>query len=156
MKLGLVSDTHDQFHPRLETLFAGVDHILHAGDVCSPTVITRLQAIAPVTVVRGNNDVYPPWRETEVATFGQHRFMIEHIVTPLQLEPEFRFSLRRIQPQVVIFGHTHRPFHQTIEGVTYLNPGAAGPRRFDLPRTICLLHLEADCLRPEFVDLDSP
>lgn len=155
MLLGLISDTHNVLDPRVAELFAGVDHILHAGDVCRPEFIAELEAIAPVTVVLGNNDFHFGWRETECLELAGRRFVIQHIVNPQHPGPELRDRLRRLQPHVVVFGHSHRPFCQSIDGVLFLNPGSAGAPRFGLPRTVCRLHFDAAELRPEFVDLDG-
>jgi hypothetical protein len=153
VKLGLLSDTHNQLDPRIPALFAGVAHVLHAGDVCRPSLIAELESIAPVTVALGNNDTHAAWRETEVLEAAGHRLLVEHIVNPRHPSAAFRTRLARLRPHVVVFGHTHRPFEETIDGILYLNPGSAGAPRFGLPRSICLLHAGPDALRPEFIHL---
>jgi putative phosphoesterase len=153
MKLGIISDTHNRFHPQIPTVFAGVDHIVHAGDVCDPWIIAELHAIAPVTVVLGNNDFHPGWREAESVEFAGRRFLIQHIVTPSRPSPAFREMLGRARPDVVVFGHTHRVFNEVIDGVHFLNPGSAGAPRFGLPPSVCRLDLAAPRLQPEFIEL---
>ncbi|MCC7374107.1 MAG: metallophosphoesterase family protein [Verrucomicrobiales bacterium] len=153
MKIGLIADTHNDLPPQVAAHFAGVDRILHAGDVCDPGLITRLQGIAPVTVVAGNNDFHPSWRETEVVDFANYRFLIQHIVAPHHPTPTFSVRLLKIRPQVVVFGHTHRPFSEVVDGVHYLNPGSAGQSRSGIPRSVCLVHITAEGLHPVFFNL---
>jgi putative phosphoesterase len=148
MKLGIIADTHNYLDPGLAETFTGVDHIIHAGDVCHPGIITRLESIAPVTVVRGNNDSHPGWQETEVREWCGVRILIEHIVVPQRPGGPFRDRLLRFRPAVVIFGHTHRPFCEIIDEILYLNPGSAGPTRFGLLRSVCLLHLGPQSKEP--------
>lgn len=155
MVLGLISDTHDVLDPRVHDRFAGVDHILHAGDVCDPGLIDELKILAPVTVVLGNNDPFVGWRETEVVELGGRRIFIQHIVRPEAPTSAFRQRLARSGAQIVLFGHTHRPFQATLEQVLFLNPGSAGSPRFGLPRSLALLHLTAEGVRTEFLDLDG-
>lgn len=153
MKLGILADTHDQLDPRIATVFAGVDRIAHAGDVCSPDLIVELEQVAPVTVVRGNNDAHFRWNESETFEFGGCRFLVEHIVSPEQPTRSLRERLRRIQPQVVIFGHTHRPYCQRLDGILFLNPGSAGWPRHGLPRSVCLVEVDGGIVEPRFVEL---
>lgn len=153
MKIGVLSDTHDHLDPAVERLFVGVNRIVHAGDVCQASLIAILEAIAPVTVARGNNDYHLGWRETEVVEAGTHRILVEHIVNPHRPHPTFRTRLSRIQPTIVVFGHTHQPFCDRLDGVLYLNPGSAGAARGGHRRSVCLLHLEDGIARPEIVPL---
>jgi putative phosphoesterase len=154
MTLGIVADTHNHLDPRLTRIFFGVEHILHAGDVCQPTLLTALRAIAPVTVVRGNNDTHPAWRETEVRDFGTCRILMEHIVNPRHLTKPFLEKLTRARPHLVVFGHTHRAYFEKHDGVFYLNPGSAGPPRFGLSRSVCRLDVDKPVLTPEFIELE--
>ncbi|MBL9137151.1 MAG: metallophosphoesterase family protein [Verrucomicrobiales bacterium] len=150
MKIGLIADTHNDLPPQAEERFIGVDRILHAGDVCDPRLIAQLEAIAPVTVVAGNNDFHPSWRETEVIDLAGVRFLIQHIVSPHRPTPTFAVRIHKIRPRVVVFGHTHCPFSEVIDGVHYLNPGSAGQSRSGIPRSVCLIHLDQGDLRTEF------
>lgn len=156
MRLGVLADTHDRLDPRVASVFQGVDRILHAGDVCQPTVIAELEVVAPVTVVAGNNDYFPGWRETEVLEVGGCRILLEHIVNPHAPTSSFRIRLQRFRPDLVIFGHTHRPFNEPVEGIFYLNPGSAGAPRYGLKKSVCLLTLSdgPTRIRPDFVTLD--
>jgi len=155
MKLGLIADTHNHLDPRVADLFQGVQHILHAGDVGHPDLIIELEQIAPVTVVAGNNDFHPGWRDTEIRELGGQRVLVEHIVYPLAPSPAFLRRLQTAAANVVVFGHSHRPFSRVIDGVHYLNPGSAGSPRFGLPATVCILHLGPPSARPEFLTLDG-
>jgi uncharacterized protein len=153
MKIGVISDTHNHFDPRIPALFAGVDHILHAGDICLPWIILDLQSIAPVTAVLGNNDEGLPYNETEVITLADRKFLIHHIVDVHRPSAIFSRALTRERPDIVIFGHTHKPFNQSIDNVLYFNPGYAGKPRFNQPRSLAILHCTAGKIRPEFINL---
>jgi putative phosphoesterase len=153
MIIGIVSDTHNLLDPRLTEIFAGVEHIVHAGDVCRPGLVTELSAIAPVTVVRGNNDWHPDWRDMELRELNGCRFLVQHIVSPAHPTTAFLKLLERAKPHVVVFGHTHRSCFEEHDGVFYLNPGSAGPARFGLDRSVCRLDLSAPKLSPEFITL---
>ncbi len=152
MKLGLISDTHGHFDPRIPGLFAGVDHILHAGDIGSARVIQELESIAPVTAVLGNNDFDPTWRETEVVTLGGWKFLAHHIVGLRALAQGIRDRIAREQPDAVVFGHTHQPHEERRGGTLFINPGYAGKPRFGMERSVALLHCDA-ALRVEFLPL---
>ncbi len=141
IRLGLISDTHGLMRPEALEALRGVDHIIHAGDVGRPDVLNALRALAPVTAVRGNVDVTPPLAnlpETQTVQLGGVEIHVLHKLT--DLDPE---HIRR-GARVVIFGHTHEPEIETREDVLYINPGSAGPRRFRLPVTVCLLTVTAD------------
>ena len=156
--VGVVSDTHGQFDPYLHDLFEGVEHILHGGDVGPESILDEFETIAPASAVRGNTDLslsearFPIYRYQEVGGFG---FLLTHIIDdPTDPETELRRHLELRGPRVVIYGHTHQ--HRAIEseGVLFLNPGSAGPKRFRLRRTACLLHLGDEGPRPTFYDLE--
>ena len=151
MKLGLISDTHDQLPEGWEEAFAGVEHILHAGDVCRPDIIVELSQVAPVTVVAGNNDFFPGWRDLEVFEGVGRRILLHHIVQPHRPGPMLLTALRAAPADVVVFGHTHRSFAEVIDGVLFLNPGSAGAPRFGLPRSAAILDLTRPVLQPEFI-----
>jgi uncharacterized protein len=150
VRIGVISDTHGLLRPEVEHRFAGVTHIVHAGDMGSPNVIAGLQRIAPVIAIRGNVDTkhwaehYP---ETEMVTLGGRCIYVLHDIQTLQLDP-FSSGV-----DVVVCGHSHRPRIETIRGVLYLNPGSAGPRRFNLPITVATLDLTAGGLKPFIHDL---
>lgn len=153
MKLGLISDTHGYLDPRVEKIFAGVDHILHAGDIGPDLIIHELSAIAPVTAVLGNNDSSPSFRLTETVVFAEKKFLVHHIVTPRELHSELKDRIAREQPNAVIFGHSHKVFNEVIGGVHFLNPGYAGKPRFNQPRSVALLECSAKGIRSRFIEL---
>ncbi len=155
MRIGLIADTHDRLDARIAGLFDGVQHILHAGDVGQPALIAELELIAPVTVVAGNNDFHPGWRETEVRELGGLRILVEHIVNPLALSPTFLRRLRNSQAGLVVFGHSHRIFNQIIDGVHYINPGSAGDPRQGRSASVGLLHLDSPSPRAVFLGFDG-
>ncbi len=136
-RIGVVSDTHGLVRPEAVRALAGVDLILHAGDVGTPSVLDALGAIAPVKAVRGNID-RGPWARalpsTDVVEVGSTLLYLLHQLDQLDLDP------RAAGFSAVVSGHSHRPSREYREGVLYLNPGSAGPRRFDLP--VCLALLE--------------
>jgi len=153
VKIGVISDTHNYLDPKIHALFAGVNHILHAGDIGNATIISELEAIAPVTAVYGNTDMNLPFKETEVIELGTRKFLIHHIVNPHALTDRLQERIARAQPQVVVLGHTHRTFCETIGGVLYFNPGSAGKPKFGLGRTVAILHCDAKEIHHEFIPL---
>ena len=153
MKIGVISDTHNFLDPKIHELFAGVDHILHAGDIGNATIISELEGIAPVTAVYGNTDTGLPFKETEIIALGARKFLIHHIVNPHAPDERVKERIVRAQSQVVVFGHTHRTFCETIGGVLYFNPGSAGKPKFSLGRTVAILHCDAKEIRHEFIPL---
>jgi uncharacterized protein len=153
MKIGLISDTHDYFDPRLAELFEGVTHILHAGDIGQRLILDRLEAIAPVTAVLGNNDLGLELRLFETLELAARTFLLHHIVHPHSPTEALRERLLRDQPAVVVSGHTHRATSLELGGRLYLNPGYAGRPRFGAARSVALLHCENGTLRPEFLGL---
>jgi putative phosphoesterase len=150
MKIGVISDTHGMLRPAAIEALRGVEHILHAGDVGDPAILDELRKFAPVTAIGGNIDVggacaYLP--ATEVITLDGHTFYMLHDRQALDLDPVAAgFS-------AVISGHSHTPLIEWRNGVLYMNPGSAGPRRFSLPISLGLLRIQANSLQPELVTL---
>jgi putative phosphoesterase len=153
MKIGVISDTHGFLDPKVHEIFAGVSHILHAGDIGDDSIIVELKAIAPVTAVLGNTDGSPTFRITEVVTLADHKFLVHHIVNPHALKEELQLQVARERPDVVVFGHTHKAFCETIGDVLFFNPGSAGKPRFGRGRTAAILHCGEKEIRPEFLEL---
>ena len=153
MKIGVISDTHNFLDPKIAELFAGISRILHAGDIGNASIISELEEIAPVTAVYGNTDAGLPFKETEIIELGTRKFLIHHIVNPHALSDRIKERIVRAQPDVVVFGHTHRTFCETIGGVLYFNPGSAGKPKFGLGRTVAILHCDAEEIRHEFINL---
>ena len=154
LRLGIISDTHNYLDPIIEKLFQGVDHILHAGDIGLTWLIEELKLIAPVTAVAGNTDDpglgYPL---TATARLGGRLFLLHHIVEPRALAPDLQERIVRERPDMVVFGHTHKPFAQTLGSTFFLNPGYAGKSRFGLERSVAILHCGPDVLRHEYIKL---
>jgi uncharacterized protein len=148
--VGVISDTHGLLRPEALTALAGSDHIIHAGDIGAPDIISELQRIAPVTAIRGNIDT-EPWAqrlpETEVVELSGHHLYLIHDLKALDLNPsKAGFS-------AVVSGHSHRPSIQWKEGVLYFNPGSAGPRRFSLPISMGRVRISEKALEPELIKL---
>lgn len=143
--IGVISDTHGLLRPEAAARLAGVSHIVHAGDIGRPEIVERLARIAPVTAIRGNVDsggwaqAYP---ETRTVSLGGRRLYLLHDRNDLRIDPIAEGI------DAVISGHSHRPLAETVDGVLYLNPGSAGPRRFSLPVTLATLELDSEGLRP--------
>jgi putative phosphoesterase len=153
-RIGVISDTHNYLDPQVLTLFEGVDHILHGGDIGMPWLILELQAIAPVTAVLGNTDEAGlRFSETEAVELDGRKFLVHHIVNPHALEDGIKSRIAREKPDVVVFGHTHKPFNQVIGQTLYLNPGYAGKSRFGMERSVAILHCDKKEIRPEFLKL---
>jgi putative phosphoesterase len=154
MKIGIISDTHNFLDPQIPELFAGVSHILHAGDIGLPRVLTQLESIAPVTAVGGNTDD-PVLRhdETKIAGLAGRTFLVQHIVNPDAPTAKLQRLILRQRADIVVFGHTHRRFCETIGGVLYLNPGYAGKPKPGLERSVVILHCSGKKIRAEYLKL---
>jgi len=143
--VGVISDTHGLIRPEALRLLSGCDLIVHAGDIGKPEVLEALRAVAPVTAVRGNNDK-GEWAdnlpETEVVELPGLFLYVLHDLHELDIDPAAAGF------QVVISGHSHRPGISGRDGVTYLNPGSAGPRRFKLPISLAFLEIAAGQVNP--------
>ncbi len=153
-RIGVLSDTHNYLDPRIPSLFSGVDHILHAGDIGRPAVILQLEQIAPVTAVLGNTDD-PGWHypQTEVVEVAGRRFLVQHIVAPQSPAESIKARIARERLNVVVFGHTHKPFCQTVGGALFFNPGYAGKSRFGMSRSVGILHCSGEGIRGEYLEL---
>jgi len=139
MRIGIISDTHGLLRPEAVEVFRGVDAIVHGGDVGGAHVLAELRALAPLTYVEGNNDDGDGTDIVRV-TIGGLRILLTHIL-PRPRKPDRRVidSLRAQPADVVIFGHSHLPHNEIIDGVRYFNPASAGPRRFDYPVSVGII-----------------
>ena len=140
MLVGVVSDTHGLLRPEAVEALRGVEHILHAGDVGDAAILDTLRAVAPLTAIRGNIDREGLCGElpaTEAVELAGSLVYLVHSIHDLDLHP------RAAGIAVVVSGHSHKAGVEMRDGVMYLNPGSAGPRRFRLPITLALLRLEA-------------
>ena len=151
MRIGAVSDTHGLLRPEVLLRLAGVAHILHAGDVGDISILHRLAEIAPVTAIRGNIDVTGPTAAlsaTDMVEIGGVTIYLVHSVHDLDIKPE------AAGVQVVVSGHSHKPSLEERNGVLFLNPGSIGPRRFRLPVSMAMLHIEGSAVHAELFTLD--
>jgi putative phosphoesterase len=150
LTVGLISDTHGLLRPEAIAALAGVERIIHAGDIGGPDLLESLRRIAPVDAVRGNNDKGPWAREVPPTTtlqVGSVWIHVLHDVTELDLDP-IAAGL-----QVVVAGHSHKPAVTERDGVLYVNPGSAGPRRFSLPVTVGFLDILGDRVTARILDI---
>jgi len=156
LRLGLISDTHGLLRPEAKVFLEGCDRILHAGDACDPGALEELAAIAPLTVVRGNCDK-GPWaaalRETESLRVEGLLIWMIHDVAQLGIDPG------PAGVRVVVSGHSHKPGIEERNGVLFVNPGSAGPRRFRLPVSVGELTITEGSVSARIVELalrDAP
>jgi putative phosphoesterase len=151
-RIGLISDTHGLLRKEAVEALRGSELIIHAGDVGKPEILEELKKIAPVVAVRGNVDT-EPWAqalpETAVAKAGSVLIYVLHDVKTLDLNPVAAGF------HIVVSGHSHKPGKSEPDGVLYVNPGSAGPRRFQLPVTVARLRLGGTPYKVEFVDLEE-
>jgi putative phosphoesterase len=153
MRVGLISDTHGLLRPEAAAFLAGSDHIIHAGDVGEQAILDALSAIAPLTVVRGNVDT-DAWAMRMPGTarlpLGEIMLYVLHDLGTLDVDP------RRLGIRVVVSGHSHQPQVAERDGVLYVNPGSAGPRRFRLPITVAELRIDGRTVTARIHDLGEP
>jgi putative phosphoesterase len=145
LRIGIISDTHGLLRPEAHAFLHGCDHIIHGGDIGDPIILRELSAIAPVTAVRGNND-HGAWAEAlpeaELIQIGDRFVYVIHDLAQLDIEPQ------AAGVSVVVFGHSHRPVIEDRNGITYVNPGSAGPRRFKLPVSVAEVLLDGNSIEP--------
>ena len=148
--IGLISDTHGLIRPQAIEALQGVELIIHAGDIGKPEVIDALKDIAPVVAIKGNNDI-GAWAnlfpETKLVKAGNTRLFVIHNVNELDCDPVARGY------QVVVSGHSHKPSVSTRDGVLFVNPGSAGPRRFKLPIAVGKLFIEDNQVNAAIIEL---
>ena len=146
-RVGLISDTHGLLRPEALEYLRGADHIVHAGDIGDPGILEALRRLAPVTAVRGNNDrgrwarAVPSSAKVQIDGVAIH---VLHDVGQLRLHPGVR---------VVVSGHSHKPMVQERDGVLYVNPGSAGPRRFTLPVAVGELRISGETVKARLREL---
>nr|HEV8010570.1 metallophosphoesterase family protein [Bradyrhizobium sp.] len=150
MRIGIISDTHGLLRPEAIKQLAGADHIIHAGDIGAPEVIEGLRRIAPTTAIRGNIDIgewakdYP---DSELVVLGGRSLYVLHNLKEIKLDPAASGF------DVIISGHSHRPKIETKNGVLYVNPGSAGPRRFKLPTAVAIIALSDGLIVPQILEI---
>jgi putative phosphoesterase len=139
VRIGVIADTHGLLRPEVLHVFENVDHIIHAGDIGDDLIIAELKKLAPVTFVRGNNDDATGYEIKRVAV-GELRILVTHILPrPSDIGKNVRAALQKKPADVVVFGHSHLPHNEVIDGVRFFNPASAGPRRFDYPVSIGII-----------------
>ncbi len=152
MRIGLISDTHGLLRPQALAFLQGCDHIVHGGDIGGPEILAQLAAIAPVTAVRGNND-REPWAdavpETDMVQLGGITLYALHDIAELDIDAA------AAGVRVVVTGHSHKPRIEWRDGVLFINPGSAGPRRFSLPISVAELMVDdGGAITPRIVELE--
>ncbi|MFM9921703.1 metallophosphoesterase family protein [Variovorax sp. H27-G14] len=150
IRVGLISDTHGLLRPQAVEALRGSDFIVHGGDIGNAGILDALRDMAPLTVVRGNND-REAWAhgiaETERVLFGGVQLYAIHDLAQLDIDPQ------RDGVRVVVSGHSHKPKVEMRDGVLYVNPGSAGPRRFSLPIAVAELLIDGDAVSARIVEL---
>jgi putative phosphoesterase len=150
LHIGIISDTHGLLRSEAVRELTGVNHILHAGDVGEVKILDTLRGLAPVTAIRGNVDVSGPCAElpaTEAVELGGCLFYLVHAIQDLDIVPA------AAGVKVVVYGHSHRSEVKDRDGIIYLNPGSAGPRRFNLPITLAKAIVENGAVRVRIIRL---
>lgn len=150
-RLGIISDTHGLIRPEAVAFLRGCERIVHGGDIGTPEVLAQLSAIAPVTAVRGNNDK-GTWAEsiseTELFEFNGTYVYAIHDLSQIDIEPS------AAGVHVIVSGHSHKPLVERRDGVLYVNPGSAGPRRFRLPIAVAELVVTAGRVSARVVEFE--
>jgi putative phosphoesterase len=150
LRVGIVSDTHGLLRAEARAFLAGCDYIIHGGDVGEAAVLDELEALAPLTAVRGNND-NQPWaknlRETELIRVGGVFVYVIHDLSQLDIDPG------ALGVRAVISGHSHKPLIEERAGILYVNPGSCGPKRFKLPISVGELMVEGTDVRARIAEL---
>jgi uncharacterized protein len=150
LRIGLISDTHGLLRPEAIEFLRGSHFIVHAGDICEPKILSELDALAPVTAIRGNND-RGPWteelRSAEFLRVGEVTIYVVHDLADLGID------LATAGVRVVVSGHSHKPHIEERNGILFVNPGSAGPRRFRLPIAAAELFVEGQSVTARITEL---
>ncbi|MFZ2170716.1 MAG: metallophosphoesterase family protein [Methylococcaceae bacterium] len=151
-RIGLLSDTHGLFRPEAKAFLKGCDYIIHGGDIGDPKILEELALLAPVTAVRGNNDK-GIWAElipiNNFLKVGEVFIYVLHDLAKLEIKPAAEGV------QIVVAGHSHKPLIYESEGVLYVNPGSAGPRRFKLPIAVAEIIISGSSVSARIVELSG-
>ena len=150
--VGILSDNHSDWPLHIAESLAGVDAIIHAGDIGPYKLVQDMEAIAPTTAVLGNTDGDMPINESAVVMLDGKKFFVQHIVDPHRLQAPLRERLKRIEPDVVVFGHTHMPFCETLGGILFLNPGSVTQPRGDYRPSMVCLTIDHGKITPKFIE----
>jgi putative phosphoesterase len=157
VRIGVISDTHGRLDTEVLSLFAGVSRIIHAGDIGNEDLIWELEKIAPVIAVRGNIDAdtmcFPNER---MAVIEGRTFYVRHqFATVEKMSAAQQRVIEQRMPDVVVFGHSHQAYAGQWRGTLLFNPGSAGPKRFNLPRSVGLLELQDEHITSRIIELES-
>jgi putative phosphoesterase len=151
-RVGLISDTHGLLRPEAKAFLRGCDRIIHGGDIGAPGILEELATLAPVSAVRGNND-QGAWanrlHDTELLQVGEVYLYAIHDLAQLGVDPT------AMGVSVVVSGHSHKPAVRERNGVLFVNPGSAGPRRFKLPIAVAELNISGRSVSARIVELDT-
>ena len=150
--VGIISDNHGDWTSQITESLAGVDAIIHAGDIGPYKYVLKMEGIAPTTAVLGNTDGDMPLDETAILTLGEKKFLVKHIVNPHRLQVSLCERIKQIQPDVVIFGHTHEPFCETLGGILFLNPGSVTQPRGGYRPSMVRLTIDCGEMTPKFIE----
>lgn len=151
-KIGVISDTHGLLRPKVLELFKKSNLIIHAGDIGNSNIIESLEKIAPVMAVRGNCDKdswVDKYHSTEVVEIGGKLIYVLHNIREMDLD------VRTSGFHVVISGHSHKPENIVLNNVLYLNPGSAGPRRFNLPISVAVIYIDESSINVEVLNIPN-
>ena len=151
--IGIISDNHGDCSPNIAKALEGVDAIIHAGDIGPYQIISKMESIDPTTAVLGNTDGDLPIKEIEVANIGKKKFFVQHIVDPHQLEVPLRARLDKVNPDVVVFGHTHKPFCEILGSILFLNPGSVTRPRGQFSPSMVRLVINEEKITTDFIHL---
>lgn len=155
--IGVISDTHGKLDEQVLDLFAGVNRIIHAGDIGSEELIWKLETIAPVIAVRGNIDdntmCFPNERMAVIA--GRTFYVRHQFATAEKMSAAQQRIIEQRMPDAVVFGHSHKAYSGAWRGTLLFNPGSAGPKRFSLPRSIGFIEIQDEQLTSRIVELDE-
>lgn len=155
MRIGIISDTHNELPAEVFPAFRDVEMILHAGDIGSESIITDLETIAPVRAIAGNTDTFPlvsRLRRIDFFTVHETRFCLIHAIRGVKA---FAFELLKMKQEVdiVVYGHTHSPSEKEFNNILFLNPGSASSPRHSLNRSVGILNLEGDLKKWEVINI---
>lgn len=148
--IGVISDTHGLLRPEIFSIFTKVDLIIHAGDIGRPEVLSDLEAVAPIKAVLGNVDSrydFPRVKLAETVDVMGRRIYVIHNRHQFTANP----ASQKID--LVIFGHSHQPYHERENGILYFNPGSAGPRRFSYPIAVGMITLTDESIEAKHIHL---
>lgn len=151
LRIGVISDTHGLLRPAVFDVFKKVDHILHAGDVCSDSILGELASIAPVAAVRGNSDYTPECRKLpwfDIVKIGPAEIFLHHGHTE-------NFDFMPTGANIVVSGHTHLPRVELFGGILRVNPGSAGPRRPSAPLSVAIITIYNRARSAEIIELPA-